>query len=111
ERRFHPRGQFESALGKMRRGRGMQRRKPRKCRQLVVYDRVVLHRARSKRIELERLRKVELRQTQEMPDHLRLAEFGKARKILAAKLHADDLSAAPLAGGTRRQVRCAAAFG
>src|SRR5208337_1445685 len=110
-RRFHPRENFERALGKMRRGRGMQRRQPRKRRQLVVYHGVVLHRARSKRIELERLREVELRQADEMPEHLRLAEFGKARKLLAAKLRADDFSAAPRARSTRRQVRRAAAFG
>ena len=58
----------------------MQRAQAGQRRQLVVDHRVVLHRARAERIELQRLREVELRQAQEMAHHLRFAEFGKARR-------------------------------
>jgi hypothetical protein len=46
-----------------------------------------------------------------MPQHLRLAQFGKAGEILAAKLGAQQFNATPIAGITRRQVGTAAAFG
>ena len=46
-----------------------------------------------------------------MTQHLRLAEFGKAGEVLAAKFGAEEFSAAPIAGIARRQVGAAAAFG
>ena len=47
--------------------------------------RVIFHRARTERIELERLPEVELRETQKMTHHLRLAQFRKAGDVVAAK--------------------------
>ena len=111
ERGFHSRDQFERALRQMRRRRGMESRKAGQSRQLVVHDRVVLHRARAERVELERLGEVELGEAQKMPQHLRLAELGEAGEILAAKLGADQLGAAALAGGAWREISSAAAFG
>src|SRR5271156_740733 len=46
-----------------------------------------------------------------MPQHLRLAELGKAREVFAAKLGAQQLGTTTIAGGTRRQIGTAAAFG
>ncbi len=46
-----------------------------------------------------------------MTQHLRLAELGKAGEVLAAEFGAEQFSAAPIAGGARRQIGAAAAFG
>ena len=46
-----------------------------------------------------------------MTQHLRFTELGKAGKILAAKLRADDLRATSLTGGARREVDSAASLG
>src|ERR1700723_2673732 len=46
-----------------------------------------------------------------MPQHLRLAELGESGEVFAAKLRAQQLGATPIAGGARRQIGTAAAFG
>jgi len=45
-----------------------------------------------------------------VPQDLRLAQFGKAGKILAAKFGAQEFGATPIAGSARRQVGSAPAF-
>ncbi len=111
ERRFEPRHQFERALAQMRgRARMKLREACQRCN-LVVQHRIVLHRARTERVEVRGLRKVELREPDKMANHLRLADFGKARQIVAAQLGAKKLDG--LGGGARsgRQINAAAAPG
>src|SRR6266849_5218019 len=97
ERRLHPSHQFERTLCEMRRGTRMERRETGHRRHLVVEHRVVLHRARAERVELQRLPEVKLRQSEKMTQRLRLAQFGKSLDILAAYLCAEDFKRAPFA--------------
>src|ERR1700676_4623013 len=85
ERRLQARHQLERALRQMCRRQRMQSGKAGKRRHLVVEHRIILHRARAERIELERLPEVELREAQKMTHHLLLAEFGKTAYVVAAK--------------------------
>src|ERR1022692_4192925 len=82
----------------------MQTRETGQRRHLVIQQWVVLHRAGTERIELERLRKVQMRQPQKVAQHLRLVQLRKSRQGLATKIGAENVRAALLVGLTRSKI-------
>src|ERR1700752_4298038 len=75
----------------------MQCGEPGQRGEFVVDNRVVFHRARAERIELKCLPEIQLRQTEEMPDHLRLAQLRETLDICAAVFLAEKGAGAALA--------------
>ncbi len=76
-------------------------------RAFVVQHRVVLHGTGAERIELQRLGEVELRQPQEMAQHLRLAHLGHPGQAVAAQLRANQIRGRAAAKLARRQIDAA----